>query len=101
MANWELKGCCNSEQRLFLILFGCFMVVNTVLWRTPLLKPMKLISTFVHEMGHATACWMTGGEVKAIEVYGNEGGVTKCKVKLVIISFVLLGDRIIFPLSSF
>ena len=28
-------------------------------------------------MGHATACWMTCGSVKGIEVYGNEGGVTK------------------------
>lgn len=28
-------------------------------------------------MGHATACWMTCGTVKGIEVYGNEGGVTK------------------------
>lgn len=24
------------------------------------------------EMGHATACWMTCGSVKGIEVYGNE-----------------------------
>ena len=28
-------------------------------------------------MGHATACWMTCGKVHGIEVYGNEGGVTK------------------------
>ena len=42
-----------------------------------LMKPMKLIAVFVHEMGHATACWMTCGKVKGIEVYGNEGGVTK------------------------
>jgi len=51
--------------------------MNFALWKTPLMKPMKLISVFVHEMGHATACWMTGGTVKAIEVYDNEGGVTK------------------------
>eukprot|EP00591_Stephanopyxis_turris_P010793 CAMPEP_0195507416 /NCGR_PEP_ID=MMETSP0794_2-20130614/874_1 /TAXON_ID=515487 /ORGANISM="Stephanopyxis turris, Strain CCMP 815" /LENGTH=194 /DNA_ID=CAMNT_0040634093 /DNA_START=351 /DNA_END=932 /DNA_ORIENTATION=- len=41
------------------------------------MKPMKLIAVFVHEMSHATACWMTCGSVKAIEVYNNEGGVTK------------------------
>jgi hypothetical protein len=29
------------------------------------------------EMGHATACWLTGGKVHGIEVYSNEGGVTK------------------------
>ena len=28
-------------------------------------------------MGHATACWMTGGKVQGIEVHGDEGGVTK------------------------
>lgn len=28
-------------------------------------------------MSHATACWITGGKVEGIEVYGNEGGVTK------------------------
>jgi len=77
MANWKLDGCCNNEQRTFLIVFACTIVINTVFWRTVLMKPMKLIGTFVHEMGHATACWMTGGDVKAIEVYANEGGVTK------------------------
>lgn len=38
---------------------------------------MKLIAVFIHEMGHATACWWTGGKVEKIEVYNNEGGVTK------------------------
>lgn len=38
---------------------------------------MKLIAVFIHEMGHATACWWTGGKVEKIEVYTNEGGVTK------------------------
>jgi len=33
-----------------------------------------LLST---EFGHATACWLTGGKVHGIEVYTNEGGVTK------------------------
>jgi hypothetical protein len=28
-------------------------------------------------MGHATACWLTGGKVEGIEVHGDEGGVTK------------------------
>ena len=41
------------------------------------MKPLKLIAVFVHEFGHATACWMTGGKVTGIEVQSNEGGVTK------------------------
>jgi len=39
-------------------------------------KPMKLIAIFIHEMGHASAAWLTGGKVDKIEVYKNEGGVT-------------------------
>ena len=38
-------------------------------------KPMKLVAIFIHEMGHASACWLTGGTVDKIEVYENEGGV--------------------------
>lgn len=50
-----------------------YLLANFFLWNTALLKPMKLIAVFVHEMSHATACWMTGGKVTAIEVYNNEG----------------------------
>ena len=40
------------------------------------MKPMKLLCVFVHEMGHASATWLTCGKVKNIEVYQNEGGIT-------------------------
>ena len=74
---WNLSTCCGSEEVTFCCLFAGYFLVNLVLWKTPLLKPMKLIAVFIHEMGHATACWWTGGKVEAIEVYNNEGGVTK------------------------
>ena len=45
------------------------------------MKPMKLIAVFVHEMSHATACWLTCGKVEGIEVHLNEGGVTKYRVR--------------------
>lgn len=35
------------------------------------------IISLLKEFGHATACWLTGGKVHGIEVYKNEGGVTK------------------------
>lgn len=76
-ADWNLSTCCGSEEVTFCCLFAGYFLVNLVLWKTPLLKPMKLIAVFIHEMGHATACWWTGGKVEAIEVYNNEGGVTK------------------------
>mmetsp|Transcript_4588 Transcript_4588/g.6775 ORF Transcript_4588/g.6775 Transcript_4588/m.6775 type:complete len:237 (+) Transcript_4588:68-778(+) len=75
--DWDLSKCCGDEEYLFMGLFGVYCAINLALWKTPLLKPMKLIAVFIHEMSHATACWMTGGEVDAIEVYNNEGGVTK------------------------
>jgi hypothetical protein len=35
------------------------------LWRTPVLDPFKLITVFLHEASHATACKLTGGKVSA------------------------------------
>lgn len=75
--DWTLSNCCETYEIVFLSLMGGYLIMIYFLWNTMIMKPMKLIAVFVHEMGHATACWMTCGKVKAIEVYGNEGGVTK------------------------
>lgn len=75
--DWTLSTCCGTYEITFLCLMAGYLVIIYFLWNTMIMKPMKLIAVFVHEMGHATACWMTCGSVKAIEVYGNEGGVTK------------------------
>jgi hypothetical protein len=76
MARWDLEGCCDAEESIFLVLYGVYAVVVLLFSKSVLFKPMKLLSVFVHEMGHAIACWVTGGSVKKIEVYNNEGGVT-------------------------
>ena len=34
-------------------------------------------TVFLHELGHATAVWLTCGRVTGMEVHPNEGGVTK------------------------
>jgi hypothetical protein len=73
---WDLEGCCDEEEIIFLSLYGVYAVVVLLFSNSALFKPMKLLSVFVHEMGHAIACWVTGGSVKKIEVYKNEGGVT-------------------------
>jgi hypothetical protein len=73
---WDLEGCCDFEENLFMGLYVGYYLLTFLLWRTVLLKPMKLLGVFVHEMGHASACWLTGGRVKKIEVYENEGGIT-------------------------
>jgi predicted MFS family arabinose efflux permease len=73
---WDLDGCCKTEESIFLGLYAVYYVIIILLWRTALLKPLKLLSVFVHEMGHAGACIITGGWVKEIEVYEDEGGGT-------------------------
>jgi hypothetical protein len=100
--DWELENCCGDEERLFLIFYGIYVLVFAVLFRTFLMKPMNVLSVFVHEFGHASACVLTGGKLDAIEVCTlqersivrirlwvisqnsflsdqNEGGVTKYK----------------------
>lgn len=70
-------SCCNDEQSLFIVLYIAFAAVTFALGDSLLMKPMRLITTFLHEMSHAIACWLTGGYVRQLQVYDNEGGVTR------------------------
>lgn len=70
-------SCCNDEQTLFLLLYLAFGTLAFIFLRSDVAKPLRLAATFIHEMCHAVACWCTGGDVKAIQVYHNEGGVTQ------------------------
>ncbi|KAK9091329.1 hypothetical protein Sjap_024506 [Stephania japonica] len=79
MANWELKNCCNGDQKTFLITVGIYTVVIFALWRTILLTPFKLITVFLHEASHAIACVLTCGQVEGMKVHANEGGVTQTR----------------------
>ena len=47
----------------------CMQVFNLVFWSFFFLKPFKMLAVFVHEMCHATACWMTCGKVEGLEVH--------------------------------
>ena len=76
-ADWRLSSCCGTEQIIFRVLCAAYLIANFFLWNVFIVKPMKLIAVFVHEMGHAIACWLTCGTVKKIQVETNEGGVTK------------------------
>ncbi|XP_078159874.1 peptidase M50B-like protein isoform X1 [Carex rostrata] len=77
--NWELKNCCDRDQKVFIATIGIFTVVILALWRTVLLTPFKLITVFLHETSHALACKLTCGDVEGMEVHANEGGVTKTR----------------------
>jgi hypothetical protein len=70
-------SCCNDTQTLFILLYIAFVALVLITWKTLLAKPMRLMAVFLHEYSHATACWLTGGDVKQLEVYDNEGGVTR------------------------
>jgi len=76
MADWQLQSCCGHSQIAFIATIGAFFFIILALWRTPVLLPFKLITVFLHEASHATACKLTCGKVEGMEVNANEGGVT-------------------------
>jgi Peptidase M50B-like len=75
MAEW-MWSTFRKEEWIFLGLFLVYYTLIHCLYDKAFLKPMKLLGVFVHEMGHASATWLTCGKVKNIEVYQNEGGIT-------------------------
>ncbi|KAG8096508.1 hypothetical protein GUJ93_ZPchr0013g36597 [Zizania palustris] len=77
--NWELRGCCDHDQVVFIAAIGVSTVVILALWRTFVLTPFKLITVFLHETSHALACKLTCGHVEGMQVHANEGGVTQTR----------------------
>ncbi|KAL9268736.1 hypothetical protein AKJ16_DCAP14003 [Drosera capensis] len=74
--DWGLKGCCNTDQIIFLATAAVCSVLILALWRTLLIRPFKLVLIVIHEASHAIACKLTCGRVEGIEVYANESGKT-------------------------
>lgn len=72
---WQMT-CCSNEQVQFIIGYCCFAIACLLLWRSRLLLPLKLFTTFLHEFGHATAAWLTCSKVQGIEVHRDQGGLT-------------------------
>ena len=66
----------NEAQVAFLGLYLVYVAVIVLFHNTVFMYPFRLLTTFLHEMSHAIACWITCGDVRAIRVYENEGGVT-------------------------
>jgi hypothetical protein len=67
----------NDEQYAFVFLYAIYTALAFFTQGTILEKPIRLLTTFVHEFSHALACMLTGGQVAQIEVYDNAGGVTR------------------------
>jgi len=74
--NGVVPSCCNEPQQGFLYLYCIYWVCCLLVGDTPIAKPMRLLATAIHEISHALACWITGGQVLKLEVYDNTGGVT-------------------------
>ncbi len=58
-----------------LILAALFVAV-WLLWDTPVVYPVKIFVVCLHELGHALAALLTGGQVVSIQLYPEEGGLT-------------------------
>lgn len=39
--------------------------------------PIEYLVTIIHELGHASACWLTGGHVNLVEISPTGGGFTQ------------------------
>ena len=65
------------DRRELLITVGVVAVACLALWTTPLLLPLRLLVTLVHEAGHATVAMLCGGSVQSLTVNANEGGLTQ------------------------
>mmetsp|Transcript_12708 Transcript_12708/g.31012 ORF Transcript_12708/g.31012 Transcript_12708/m.31012 type:complete len:263 (-) Transcript_12708:120-908(-) len=82
----------NEAQIAFLLLYLAYIALILLFHTTTLMYPFRLLTTFLHEMSHAMACWLTCGSVRAIRVYDTEGGVTSyvggCRVLIVPAGYV-------------
>jgi hypothetical protein len=69
-------------------------VIVWVLWETPIVYPIKIFVVTLHELGHALAAIVTGGEVLAIQIFPDQGGLTLTRggSELIILSAGYLGS---------
>ncbi|VWU49874.1 peptidase, putative [Hepatocystis sp. ex Piliocolobus tephrosceles] len=74
--DFALSNCCDTNQKIAFLIISICIFINTFLWGYKILEPFKLLTVFLHEFSHASACWLSGGSVKSIEVNKNHGGTT-------------------------
>ncbi|GLD97003.1 hypothetical protein PINS_up005686 [Pythium insidiosum] len=110
--------CCNDRQYLSIFLIVTYAVLIFKLWRLVILHPLKILTVFLHELGHATAAWLTCGKVRklcyclregrcdrsalhgrqvlSMEVHPDEGGVTRTKggIQWIIVSAGYTGSAV-------
>lgn len=62
----------------FLTGFALYFTTVWLLWGTAAVLPLKLFVVLLHELSHGLAALLTGGEVHAIVVTADEGGLCRC-----------------------
>jgi len=68
--------CCSEAQTVLLVDYLLYAVACLLLWHSRMLLPLKLLTVFLHELGHAMAAWLACAKVHGIEVHANQGGLT-------------------------
>lgn len=58
------------------IILAAMFVAVWLLWNTPFVYPIKIFVVCLHELGHAVAALVTGGQVVSIQIFPEEGGLT-------------------------
>ena len=64
------------RQRAFAAGFAVYFALLWVLWDTPVAYPLKIFVVLLHELSHAVAVWITGGDVERITLDPRQGGAT-------------------------
>lgn len=75
------------------------LVLGAVLfwfWDSTWMWPLKVLVVLFHELGHAVATWLTGGEVVEIGLAPNQGGHTLSRggVRFIVLNAGYLGSLI-------
>jgi len=65
-----------SDQWFDLVIILASMVVIFSLWKTKVCLPFKLLTVFMHELGHATMALCCCAKVTSLTVEDNESGLT-------------------------
>lgn len=64
----------SDKQMQQLLLLGGLLLLVFLLWNTPVILPLKILTVFFHESAHALATVITGGKVDEMVVVAQQGG---------------------------
>jgi len=79
-----------------LLLVGAAIVLTWLLWDTPVVYPVRIFATFLHEISHGLAAALTGGSIGRITVEADGSGVcwTRGGLRIAVIPAGYLGSML-------